>query len=284
MFSIPRCMPFFFFASYLSFVLFTNSVTQVNLRSNVGSIDRVVVSAPVQVLMAAGDRFLAANLESMRLAATGMDINPLTGSVDGRYLLRAHDVVTRLNACHEDNYYLANAILAWGGADEEASTILLKAAECRYWDFLPPFLYGFNQYFFERNISEARRGLELAAERSSANARLIRRFAIMITAEELDDQAMALAYLEEQKAQTSDKALAASLEDRIRRLEGLIALRNAQEVYEVQNGVDLQSPQQLVNSGLLEAIPEDPLGIGYDFVGGQFKLRQLRIKGVERPQ
>lgn len=249
-----------------------------------GAEDRVVISAPIQVSLAFGDRFLAANLETMRLAATGMEINPVTGTVDGRYLLRAHQTVTQLNACHEDNYYLANSILSWGGADDEANKVLLAAAQCRYWDFLPAFLYGFNQYFFNRNIEEAQRGLEMAAQRSDENANAMRRFSIMIAAEELDDEAMALAYLREQQSQAADPTLADSLADRVLRLERLIELRNAQKKYEGKFGEPLTSPQALLDAGILEAFPIDPLGIGYEFIDGQFKLRQLRIQGVERPQ
>lgn len=58
-----------------------------------------------------GDRFLAADLELIRLSATGMD----NGSTDAEYLIRAQRVVAELNPCHEDNYYLANGLLAWGG-------------------------------------------------------------------------------------------------------------------------------------------------------------------------
>lgn len=278
---LPRLLALFAMLIYV--VLVRVGSEPVGSRIN-GAEDRVVVSAPIQVVLALGDRFLAANLETMRLATTGMEVNPVTGTIDGRYLLRAHQTVTELNPCHEDNYYLANSILAWGGADDEANKVLLAAAECRYWDFLPAFLYGFNQYFFNRDIKEAQRGLEMAAQRSGENANAMRRFAIMIAAEELDDEAMALAYLREQQRQASDPALAESLSDRVVRLERLIELRNAQSKYEEAVGKPLPSPQALLESGIIDAFPIDPLGIGYEFIDGQFKLRQLRIQGVERPQ
>ena len=279
-----RTPQLFFVVSFIVFALLVNfggETTETRVR---GAEDRVVVSAPVQVALAFGDRFLAANLEVIRLAATGMEINSVTGTIDGRYLLRAHQAVTELNACHEDNYYLANSILAWAGADNEANEILLAAANCRHWDFLPAFLYGFNQYFFNRNVSEAQRGLEMAAMRSSENANAMRRFSIMIAAEEIDDEAVALAYLKEQQAQASDPSLANSLMDRVVRLEGLITLRDAQREFEAKGNGLLRSAQTLLEANILEAFPTDPHGIGYEFIDGQFKLRQLRIQGVERPQ
>lgn len=275
-----KCAFVFSVLCYFALMTIGNSYQQ----RAIGLTDRVVISPPLQVVLAFGDPYLAANFEVIRLAATGMELNATTGTVDGKYLLRAHRAATQLNPCHEDNYYLANAILGWGGADQEANDILWSAAQCRHWDFLPAFLYGFNQYFFNRNVAEAQRGLELAAERDPGSASAINRFSIMIKAEELDDEAMALAYLKEQQSQASDPRLAASLQDRVVRLEGLIQLREAQATYESRFGKPLPSAQALLDSGLLESFPTDPLGIGYEFVDDRMKLRQLRIQGVERPQ
>ena len=69
---------------------------------------RVVISAPILIALHGGDRFLAANLETIRLASTGVD----GGFVDAGYLVRAQRVVSELNPCHEDNYYLANGLLS----------------------------------------------------------------------------------------------------------------------------------------------------------------------------
>lgn len=249
-----------------------------------GSGDRVVVAAPLQVALAFGDRYLAANFETIRLAATGMNVSGKSGQVDGQYLLRGHLVVSELNPCHEDNYYLANALLAWGGAQGAANSILWDATQCRHWDFLPAFLYGFNEYFFNRDIGEAQKALEIAANRSAENSVAMKQFSIMIGLEEFDDEAMALAYLQQQQKQTEDPALSESLRDRVDRLLGLIQLREAQFVYESEYGEPLTSPQTLLEKGLLDSFPVDPLGIGYEFIDGQFKLRELSIQGVERPQ
>lgn len=89
---------------------------------------RVVIAAPVLLVLFGGDRFLAANLETMRLAATGMDL----GQADTGYLVRAQQEVAKLNPCHEDNYYLANGLLTWGGADREGGGF----APCQCLSFL----------------------------------------------------------------------------------------------------------------------------------------------------
>lgn len=276
-------VPWLFVVLYCTYIIASGLQGRVE-QYEYHSEDRVVLSAPLQLVLYAGDRYLAANFETIRLAATGLQVNPATGTIDGRYLLRAHHVVAQLNACHEDNYYLANAILSWAGANEEVNEILWSATQCRHWDFLPPFLYGFNQYFFDRNITEAQRALEIAAQRSQENANAMRRFAVMIGTEQFDDESMALAYLKQQQAQAESDNLARSLQERVVRLEGLITLREAQTVYEAEYNMPLGSPQDLLDSGLLDSFPTDPLGIGYEFEDGRFKLRQIRIQGVERPQ
>lgn len=237
---------------------------------------RVVIAAPVLLVLFGGDRFLAANLETMRLAATGVD----WGQVDTGYLVRAQQEVAELNPCHEDNYYLANGLLTWGGADREGTEVLRRAMLCRFWDDLPAFFYGFNQAFFNKDIAEASRALEMAAQRSAGNAAGFRKLAIMLQAESFADEKLALDYLAQQRAATSDPKLHAMLDKRVIRLQGLVALRQAQRLFEASNGA-LTSLEQLVEFGLLPALPEDPLRLGYELREGQIILKKMKIAGME---
>lgn len=239
--------------------------------------DRVVISAPMQLLLAGGDRFLAANFETMRAVSAGSDAGQ--GSVEFR--ARAHRVVAELNACHEDNYYLGNAVLTWGGAVVEGNDLLRRAMECRTWDEVPAFFYGFNQFFFFRDIAEARRSLEIAANRSVVNAAAFRKLAIMIAAGEFEDEAAALEYLRRERDEARDPKLRNMLDKRVQRLAGLLGLREAQRRYEVRFGRRLNDPSALVETGFLKAIPSDPLGLGYEFEDGQFRMRELRVAGME---
>jgi len=240
--------------------------------------DRVVIAAPVLIPLFAGDRFLAANLETIRLSATGISI---TGRTDAHYLIRAHKVVARLNPCHENNYYFANALLTWGGAVEEGGEILQRATECRFWDELPPFLYGFNQYFFNKNIPEAQQALEIAAQRADNNAAGYRNLAVMIEAEQIDDAQMARKFLTQERDQAGDPKLRAMLDKRVARVEGLITLRDAQQTYEARTGNALQQPGELIEAGILDKLPTDPMKWGYEFKNGRFELKQIKVGGVE---
>jgi hypothetical protein len=237
---------------------------------------RVVIAAPILLALYGGDRFLAADLEVMRLAATGMQ----DGQSDTHYLIRAQQVVAQLNGCHEDNYYLANGLLTWGGAVSEGNQVLRAAVQCRTWDFVPAFFYGINLAFFQRDIAEAQRILELGAQSSPENAANLRKLAVMLQAETFADEQLALDYLTRQRDAASDPKLRAMLDKRVVRLQGLVALREAQRRFEAKHGA-LVSLEQLVEAGLLPALPVDPLRLGYELREGQIILKKMKIAGME---
>jgi hypothetical protein len=239
-------------------------------------VDRVVIPAPILVALHGGDRFLAADLETMRLAATGLDDR----GVDTGYLVRAQREVARLNPCHEDNYYLANGLLTWGGAVEEGNDVLRAAVECRFWDEIPPFFYGINLAFFQRNNEEAARVLEIGAQRSPQNAAAMRKLAVMLRAEQFADERLALNYLVQQRDSAADPKLQDMLDKRVIRLQGLIALREAQRRYEQEHG-PLTTLDQLVAQHLIESLPTDPLRLGYELRDGHIELKKLKIAGLE---
>lgn len=239
-------------------------------------VDRVVIPAPLLVALHGGDRFLAADLETMRLSATGMDDR----GVDTGYLVRAQREVARLNACHEDNYYLANGLLTWGGAVEQGNEVLRAAVECRFWDEFPPFFYGINLSFFQRDNEEAARVLEIGARRSTDNAAAMQKLAVMLRAEQFADERLALNYLIQQRDSSVDPKLKDMLDKRVIRLQGLIQLREAQRQYESEHG-PLRDLQQLVDRSLLDELPTDPLRLGYELRGGSIELKKLKIAGLE---
>lgn len=239
--------------------------------------DRVVISAPIQLLLSGGDRYLAADMEEIRSAASGT----VSSEDDAIYRIRAHRVVSQLNPCHEDNYYLGNALLTWGGAVEQGNELLRNAMHCRTWDEIPPFFYGFNLHFFYRNNPEAIRVLEIAAQRSAKNYATLKKTAIMLALEDFDNDQLALDYLKIQRDQASDTKLKIMLDKRVIRLEGLIALREAQKHFEQKFHRNLTQPNELIEHKFLESIPRDPLGLGYEFREGTFMLRHLKISGME---
>ncbi|MCW3149849.1 hypothetical protein N8H22_14675 [Stutzerimonas stutzeri] len=212
----------------------------------------------------------------MRLATTG--INDRGTDID--YLVRAQREVARLNPCHEDNYYLANGLLTWGGAVEQGNEVLRAAVECRFWDEFPPFFYGINLSFFQHDNEAAARVLEIGAKRSTGNAAAMRKLAVMLRAEQLADEHLALNYLTQQRDSATDQKLRDMLDKRVTRLQGLIDLRTAQHDYEAVHG-PLRELQLLVDLGIINELPHDPLRLGYELRDGRIELKKLKIAGLE---
>lgn len=271
----PLAHVLLFFGGFILLVLWRSAQEIKNAPPPIH--DRVVISAPILTVLYAGDRFLAANLEAIRLSATGID----SGQADTYYLLRAHKVVADLNPCHENNYYIANALLTWGGAVDEGGDILERATACRHWDELPPFLYGFNQYFFNHKLKQAQHWLEVAAQRAEQNAAGFRKFAIMIEVKQVEDEKIALEMLKAERDKADGARLIGMLNQRIERLEGLVLLRDAQKLYEKKTGKQLVQPSELIETGILPQFPQDPLRIGYEFLNGQFQLKKVKVAGLE---
>lgn len=230
----------------------------------------IVVTEPLQVLMYAGDRFLAANVEAIRATASSTQPNAQD------FRLRAHLAASRLNPCHEDNYWVGNASLSWGGAQDQGFSLLRNAMHCRIWDEWPAFFYGFNQHFFRDNLKEAQKGLKIAADRSHDNAAAFRTFSVMLAAGKINDLHIALKMLKDERDKAKDPKLKEMLSKRVVRLQGLLTLRNAQATYEKRYSKPLTNPQDLLNTGILKGYPNDPLKIGYQFQGNAFHLRQLK--------
>ncbi|MBK7686829.1 MAG: hypothetical protein IPJ25_13150 [Rhodocyclaceae bacterium] len=271
-----------FSVALLAYLVYVWSITQISTsaRTSLAVPDSVVLPATFQTVIYGGDRYLAANIESTRVLMAG---EAIVSGKDQDYLYRNHTVVADLNPCHEDNYYVANALLSWGGNVDAALDILRIATKCRFWDEVPPFFLGYNLYFFKYQNQAAKDLLFEAAERSPKNRVGLQKFGVMIEAEGIPDVHMAKNYLIDQRTQARDKKLKDMLGLRIARLEGLIVLRDAQVSYEKRTGRPLRDPQDLISNRYLAAFPNDPIGLGYTFSDGIFAMKEVGVSGVTRP-
>jgi hypothetical protein len=236
----------------------------------------IVLPPTIQVLLYGGERYLAGNIESIRaLHAFGNNRND-----EQEFRVRSHIAASTLHPCHEDNYWIGNANLSWGGNAPAGFELLLNARNCRFWDEWPAFFYGFNQYFFNQNTGEALDSLSLAAERAIDEQNIVfyKTFAITLKSTIQKNIQLALQLLKAERDQATDHRLRSSIETRIQRVEGLLVLRNAQEEFESHFNKELKNEQELISSGFLERMPVDPLGLGYEFRDQTFHLRQLRIE------
>ncbi|HTJ96293.1 MAG TPA: hypothetical protein VL381_02400 [Rhodocyclaceae bacterium] len=78
----------------------------------------------IQVALAGGDRYLAANTAAVRALVT----EPSKMAAEEFHVLaKVQEGVSWLNPYHEDNYYTAAAVLPWYGQFDSAQVILQRA-------------------------------------------------------------------------------------------------------------------------------------------------------------
>ena len=263
-------------AAYLMFVLAVRQLTPSGsvVEAVPGS---VVLPAPLQIVLYLGDRYLAANVELSRvLSAGGAQVNVLQD-----YYERLHLTIAKLNPCHEDNYYVANSLLAWGGSVDPALSILATATECRFWDEMAPFYWGYDLHFFRGEHRRARNLMLEAARRSPKNAVMFQRAGILFEAEGYPDVHAAYQFLAAERDQATDARLRHLLDMRVGRIAGLVILRDAQENYEKRFAHPLTNPDELIKTGILKQYPIDPAGLGFMFEDGQILLREIRMRNKQ---
>jgi hypothetical protein len=221
----------------------------------------VLIPRFAQVLMSAGDRFLAANLAGFRALVVSTE----TMSAENyRILGLVQSDTAWLNPAHEDNYYIAAAILPWFGQLEAAQYILRRASDARTFDWQPAFYYGFNEYHFLKNPVVGAEWLRIAASHAKdelEQIQLQQMAAQWVT--KAEDLELSIRLQRAMAKETRHKAFAAFLEKRAVRLENILLLDRAIGRYRELNGRPPSRIEELVQSSLLQAIPVDPFAMRY---------------------
>lgn len=215
----------------------------------------------VQVLMSGGDRYLAADIGTIRalvVSTTKMDAG------NYRVLARVQEDASWLNPGHADNYYIATAILPWVGEVDATQRILRNAIKGRPFDSLPPFYYAFNIYFFDKNPTKAAGWLREAAKREEIERN---RFALEDMAarwyEKGNEPSVAISLVKAMAEDARDPAFKRFLLQRVDRLRMLESLDQAADRFEHDKGRKLERLDELVSAGYLAALPTDPFGFGF---------------------
>ncbi len=231
-------------------------------RKTVGSEIRVALPLFVQVFMFGGDRYLAANVAGIRalVVETGK-MSPDEFAILGRVQLD----VSWLNPGHEDNYYTAAAILPWNGQLEAAQGILARASEARFYDYQPAFYYAFHLLHYQRDAVGASDWLLKAAEKlPDGDERLQIQNLAAIWLDKANDLDLAIRVVEGMAQQARRNDFRVYLEQRVKRLSVLKALREAETEYVRRHGKPLAVLDDLVTAGVIRELPLDPFGFGYD--------------------
>ncbi len=239
------------------------AVTRLNTLPRGDSRLEMQVALPrfVQLVLSGGDRYLAANIEVFRSLVAATEN---MGQDNYAIQVKLQRDAAWFNPAHEDNYYLAAAILPWNKQVEAAQDVLARASKARPFDVWPGFYHAFGVFMFEREPRRAALLLQENARRArTENERLLfesiaaRWYQKGATAEET------LLFLKGMAAQSRHAEFRAYLETRAKRLEVLIAIQHAVARYRAERGRPPATIPDLVTEGFLESIPADPYGIGY---------------------
>lgn len=215
----------------------------------------------IQVAMAGGDRFLAANMAYVRGLVTE---TAKMGPDDYRLLAKLQTDVSWLNPAHEDNYYTAAAILSWNEQVEAAQTILRRASLVRAYDYQPAFYYSFNLYHFKGDSLGASEWLRSAAAKlPEGDERLVMTNFAARWLDRSKDLELAIRVVEAMAKEARRPDFRQYLLQRAQRLRDLARLRQAVLLYEERSGHPPARLDQLVAAGLLDHLPSDPFGFGF---------------------
>ncbi len=241
-------------------------------RQSVNVEMQVALPLFVQVFMAAGDRNLAANIAAIRsLVVDNFKMKPEEFVI----LAKVQEDVSWLNPGHEDNYYIAAAILPWQGELDAAQRILARATLARRFDYQPAFYYAFNLLHFKGDAVGASDWMREAAEHlPEGDERLQMQNLAAIWLDKAQDVGLAIRVVEAMAQQSKRKDFRNYLEQRVTRLRTLQGLRAAAARYQQRFDKPPVSLQQLVDAGIIKSLPKDPFGFGFWIDGkGRLMLR-----------
>lgn len=230
----------------------------------------------IQVALAGGDRYLAANWSVIRALVTETSrMAPEEYQVLGQVQKDA----SWLNPAHEDNYYIATAILPWEGQVEPTQVILGRATVARFFDYQPPFYYAFNLFHFMGDAFGASEWLRRAAkELPDPDERLTMENLAAGWLDRSQDLDMAARIVDAMAAEAKRKDFADYLRQRSQRLRDLAALRRAAKIYSEQRGSPPGSLQDLLNAGVIGKLPIDPFGAGFAIDADGLPVFRSRLK------
>lgn len=243
-------------------LVFWSSTMQQRARTpSISGEMRVVVPWFVQVLLAGGDRYLGADLSVFRALIVSTD---KLDADNYKVLAKVQKDAAFLNPRHEDNYYLAAAVLPWNGEQVASQEILAAAVGARPFDPLPPFYYGFGLYYFDKRPTDGALWLQEAARRESdvqnqyAYENLAARWF-----EKGSEPSVAANIVEAMAKQSRDPAFSKYLHLRAERLRMLDSLQVAFERFKLEQGRYPESFDELLEGQYISMLPKDPFGFGY---------------------
>jgi hypothetical protein len=183
-----------------------------------------------------------------------------------RWFLTIMNTAADLDPYFQDPYYLGNANLTWGaGMINETNLLLEKGRRARIWDAEIPFYLGFNYFYFLKDNDKASIYLIEASRKPGADP-VLARIAVNL-AFKGNRTKNSIDFLVELIKKTEDRSLRKRYETRLKALNAVLFLEKAIEQYRTKFKRRPAALQDLVTSGVLSNLPDDPYG-------GQFYMEQ----------
>lgn len=164
----------------------------------------------------------------------------------------------QLDPYNMDSYYFAQAAFTWEvGHAADVNKLLAYGMRFRDWDWLLPYYAGFNAAYFLHDYPAGATYMRKAAMFSGNNllAKLTARYL-----QGSGQTAFAVAFLNDMIARSRDKKLVQQLVVRKQALAAILKIESALGQYIKRYNKDPLDINDLVLSGLLLDIPEDPYG------------------------
>lgn len=235
-------------------------------RAPVSTEMEVALPRFVQVLLAAGDRFLAADLAVFRALVASTETMQESNY---QVLARVQSDASWFNPAHEDNYYIAAAILPWYGQLDAAQLVLSRANEARLHDWQPAFYYAFNEFHFRKDAVAGAEWLRIAA--AHATDELERLQLQQMAANWLgrgQDKSLSVRLLRVMAKETQHRSFANFLEKRAQRLENIGQIEAAVSRFSSVHGRLPRDLRELEQALILQHLPADPFGMSYRIDSG----------------
>lgn len=174
------------------------------------------------------------------------------------------DRITELDSRFLDPYVFAEMMLAWQAKMyDEANILLGKGSKARPYDWRLPYYIGFNHFFFNKDFVQGAHFIKQSASIADSPSylpNLASRLAFYGSRSKT-----ALLFLEQMLAENKQIKVSSELEKRLIALQGAAQLEEAALLFKQQHGKAANGINALVESGLIETLPEEPYG-------GQWRL------------
>ncbi len=178
---------------------------------------------------------------------------------DWDFVVASLDVITDLDPYFSDPYWLGTGLLTWDAQRfDEANRLLKKGMQYRDWDWQLPFYVGFNYFYFLNDYANGSKYLMQAAELPGSPG-LLKTLAARISYY-AGQSRTALAFLHQMLSETRSEALRQRLSLRLQALQSAVAIEEALALFKEQEGRVPEDLTDLVRSGYLDELPQDPYG------------------------